>query len=260
MLNALAMLAVFLTDAQQHITADKPLPVKIMKDGVDWATRANWALVAVGIGGIFTALGTLWFIKRQANLMERQTKILEDSIAAAKDSARAAKDNIALIVNRERAIIQVEAIKIPAPPPSHLPLPPDDIVAYKVFNRGLTAAKVEYAYAIVDISETSESCSGQNSTFRKADFDSNLGSLFSPTSDGVTQYAVSEVRFDWEDINKRTKFVHFYGEVKYRDLLSEEDHVTHFHYVWWIDSQRLADGSPFGRWIERGGQEENYQT
>jgi hypothetical protein len=67
MLNALAMLAVFLTDAQQHITADNPLPVKIVKEGIDWATQANWALVIVGIVGIVVAVCTLLLMKRQVD-------------------------------------------------------------------------------------------------------------------------------------------------------------------------------------------------
>lgn len=125
---------------------------------------------------------------------------------------------------------------------------------------GLTAAKIIYAYAVVDISETNQSCSGEHSTFSNGDFGLNLGSFFSPTSDGVTRYAVSEVPFDWNAINDRREFVHFYGKVNYRDLFSEEDRETGFHYVWWIDSQRLADGSTFGRWLERGGEKENYQT
>ena len=159
-------------------------------------------------------------------------------------------------------MIQVEAMNIPASPDCNLPLPPDDIevVAYKVFNRGLTAAKITYVYAIVDISDTDQSCSGEYSTFRNADFDLNRASFFSPTTDGVTRNAVSEVPFDWNAINDRRKFVHFWGKVKYRDLISEEDRETGFHYVWWIDSQRKADGSIFGRWLERGGEEKNYQT
>jgi hypothetical protein len=210
------------------------------------AVIGTFLLVCAGIGGVIVAIKTVRVIKEQAK--------------ATANAAKAAKDNIALTVNKERAIIQVEAMKIPTSPDLDLPLPPRDVVAYKVLNRGLTAAKITYAYAIVDISKTDQSCSGQYSTFSNANFGMNIGSFFSPTSDGLTRYAVSEVRFDWDDINDRKQFVHFHGQVKYRDLFSEEDHETGFHYVWWIDSQRLADGSTFGRWLERGGQMENYQT
>ncbi len=203
------------------------------------AVIATYLLVILGGVGVSVAI--------------RQTR-------ATADAAKAARDNIGHTVKKERAIIQVEAMDIPAPPPRNLPLPPYDIVAYKIFNHGLTAAKIKYAYAVVDISETNQSCSGESSTFSNANFGLNRGSFFSPTSDGVTRYAVSEVDFDWNDINDRRKFVHFYGQVRYRDLFSEEDHETGFHYAWWIDSQRLADGGTFGRWIECGGEKENYQT
>ena len=210
------------------------------------AVVANFLLVCAGVWGVRVATRTL----KEIALQTKETA----------NSAKAARDNNEHIVKKERAIIQVEAMSIPAPPACNLPLPPHDVVVYKVFNRGLTAAKITYAYAIVDISETDESCSGEYSTFSDGNFGLNLGSFFSPTSDGVTRYAVSEVRFDWNAINDRRKFVHFWGKVNYRDLFYEEDRETGFHYVWWIDSQRLVDGSTFGRWLERCGEKENYQT
>jgi hypothetical protein len=108
MLNSLAMLAVFLADAQQHITADNPLPVKIVKDGVDWATRANWALVIVGIGGILAAIWTLRYIRRQADLMELQTTILKDSVVAAQRSADIAHAQAQMIKDKERARLRID--------------------------------------------------------------------------------------------------------------------------------------------------------
>jgi len=114
MLNSITMLAIFLTDAQQSITNDNPLPVEIMKKGIDWATRANWALVAVGIGSILTAFLTLWYITRQVKVMEsqaaqleKQTAILADSVAVAQKSADAANAQIQMMKDKERARIQV---------------------------------------------------------------------------------------------------------------------------------------------------------
>ena len=101
------MLAVFLTDAQQHITADKPLPVKIVQDGFDWVTLANYLLVVVGIAGILVAIWTLRYIRRQADLMERQTKILEDSVAAAQKTADAATAQIEMVKSKERAQLRI---------------------------------------------------------------------------------------------------------------------------------------------------------
>ncbi|MGA2207592.1 MAG: hypothetical protein ABSG10_12760 [Terracidiphilus sp.] len=223
--------------------------IAVMSDKSGWdiaATVSTYLLVFIGCWGVIVAIKSMWAMKEAAT--------------ATADAAKAARDNIEHTVKKERAIIQVEAMNIPASPACNLPPPPYDVVAYKVFNRGLTAGKIKYAYAIVDISETDQSCSGEYSTFSNGNYGLNLGSFFSPTSDGVTRYAVSEVPFDWNAINDRRKYVHFYGKVNYRDLFLEEDRETGFHYVWWIDSQRLADGSTFGRWVERGGVKENYQT
>ncbi len=223
--------------------------IAVMSDKSRWdiaATVSTYLLVFIGCWGVIVAIKSM--------------RAMKEAATATADAAKVARDNIDHTVKKERAIIQVEAMNIPASPDCNLPPPPYDVVAYKVFNRGLTAAKIIYAYAVVDISETNQSCSGEHSTFSNGDFGLNLGSFFSPTSDGVTRYAVSEVPFDWNAINDRRKFVHFYGKVNYRDLFSEEDRETGFHYVWWIDSQRLADGSTFGRWLERGGEKENYQT
>jgi hypothetical protein len=201
--------------------------------------KPEWIIVYITAAYTTISLLALIVIYWQVHLMKRQMDI---GIA------------------RGRAIIQVEAMKIPALIPSDLPEPPYDFVPYKVFNRGLTAARILYAYAIVDIAETSDKCTGQLSTFSKPNFGMNLQSFFPPTSDGVPGYALSEVRFVWQDINNRKKFVHFYGAVKYQDLLCNKGRDTNFHYVWWIDSQRLPDGGVYGHWNTCGDENDNRQT
>jgi len=136
----------------QAVTIKDPVAVKSDKSRWDIAAVvATFLLVCVGAWGVIVATSTLNEIARQSTETAR--------------AAKAAEDNIALIVKKERAIIQVDAMNIPASPSSNIPPPPYDVVAYKVFNRGLTAARIIYAYAIVDISETDQSCSGQYSTF-----------------------------------------------------------------------------------------------
>jgi hypothetical protein len=217
------------------------------------ANIPNWALAVVGILGIGVATCTLFKI-------ERQTKAAQTAVEAALRQADVMKQQMDMQIAKERAILQVEAMGIPALAPVDLPLAPYDVVTYKVFNRGLVAARIGYAYAVVDIAESPDQYTGEGSTVNDANFGTNRDFLFPVTADGVTRYAVSEVRFPWEDINNRKKFVHFYGVIKYHDLLSDQDRETAFHYVWWIDSQRLADGSIFGRWVERGDKNGNCQT
>ena len=89
MLNALAMLTVFLTDAQQSISVDKPLSVSLAKNGFDLPTLADFLLVAVGIGGIGVAIWTLRYIRRQADLMKTQADHMAVQNKNARDRERA---------------------------------------------------------------------------------------------------------------------------------------------------------------------------
>ncbi|MGA8939918.1 MAG: hypothetical protein WB439_12215 [Acidobacteriaceae bacterium] len=234
----------------------------VTRDRYDWiAYDANLLLVAVGICGVVVGVCTVLFVKRQVVEMRRQRVAMQQTLQAINKQADLMKQQMDMQIAKERAVIQVEAMEIPAPVQVDLPPPPYDVVRYKVFNRGLVAARIVYAYAIVDIADTSEQCTGERSTFSGSNFGMNLDSLFPATADGVTRYAISEVRFPWEDINDRKKFIHFHGVIKYQDLLSDQDRgETAFHYVWWIDSQRLADGSIFGHWVERGDKNDNRQT
>ncbi len=50
---------------------------------------SNWALVLVGVGGIWAALRTLRAIRRQARSMRRQTTILRNNVNALIASERA---------------------------------------------------------------------------------------------------------------------------------------------------------------------------
>jgi hypothetical protein len=234
----------------------------LARDRYDWiAYYANLLLVAVGIGGVAVGVCTVLFVKRQVVEMRRQRVAMQRTLQAINKQADLMKRQMNMQIAKERAIIQVEAMGIPAPIQVDLPPPPYDVVKYKVFNRGLVAARIVYAYAVVDISDTPDQCTGEGSTFSNANFGMNLDSLFPATADGVTRYATSEVCFPWEDINDRKMFIHFHGAIKYQDLLSDQDRgETVFHFVWWIDSQRLADGSIFGRWVECGDKNDNRQT
>ena len=75
MLNTLAMLAVLLTAAQQHITADKPLPVKIVKDAIDGATLADYLLVFVGLATCIVIICQTIQTKKAAQAALKQADI-----------------------------------------------------------------------------------------------------------------------------------------------------------------------------------------
>jgi hypothetical protein len=98
MLNTLAMLAVFLTDAQQHITADKPLLVKIVQDGIDGASVANYLLVFVGLATCIVIIC--------------QTIQTKKAAKAAQSSAATANAQIKMMKDKERARISVEILPI----------------------------------------------------------------------------------------------------------------------------------------------------
>jgi hypothetical protein len=62
--------------------------------------RANWPLLLIGVGGVVAAIKTL-------NTIERQTKATEKAADAAKVSADAALLNAQVMINTERALIEV---------------------------------------------------------------------------------------------------------------------------------------------------------
>jgi hypothetical protein len=63
--------------------------------------RANWPLLLIGVGGVVAAIKTL-------NTIERQTKATEKAADAAKVSADAALLNAQVMINTERALIEVD--------------------------------------------------------------------------------------------------------------------------------------------------------
>jgi hypothetical protein len=90
MLNALAMLTMFLTDAQQSITVAKLPPVSVTRDGVDWLLVIFSAVLAVaGLVGIFLAWKT---------------------VLATRDNAKAALKQANYMVASERARLVIRAV------------------------------------------------------------------------------------------------------------------------------------------------------
>jgi hypothetical protein len=77
---------------------EKPVKDRWDKVGI----LANYLLVAVGLAGVVTAVGTLKVIRRQANLSEV-------AAFAAKESAEAAIQQIQMMKEKERARIEVKA-------------------------------------------------------------------------------------------------------------------------------------------------------
>ena len=73
-------------------------------------------LFAVGTVGIFVALCTLRAIKRQGLTMIKQTRVPQQQTRAAEESARAALLNAQIMINTERALIEVALVE----PSTHL--------------------------------------------------------------------------------------------------------------------------------------------
>ena len=85
--------------AQQSITVSKLPPVTIAKDGIDWATVANYLLVVVGIGGIAVAIWTLCYIRKQAIEMRRQRILMLRTLRAIQKQARHMGDQTTILGN-----------------------------------------------------------------------------------------------------------------------------------------------------------------
>jgi hypothetical protein len=105
-------------NGQSTQNANKPHQYPNWIDTFTWPEGATtWALFLTLIVIAWQSTETRDAAKAallQVGFMERQTKILEDSVAAAKDSAKAAKDQIQLVMEKERARVEVAPLDFDA--------------------------------------------------------------------------------------------------------------------------------------------------
>jgi hypothetical protein len=202
-------------NADHSISVSKLPPVTVVARKRDWADWGYWVfsglLVVVGGLQIWLLCGTLKAIRRQAAIMLRQTKATEDAVIAAKRS-------VEIVIDKERARIEVEMKGAPtiAGPNDALPM---SEVGYIVRCYGTTPASILDTKSWAEINDSEQASSSQSYI---AMF---LPSRMMPTSEGIGQtaslswdYQKLEVDDIAEKVSKRELFVHFYGRIKYRDM------------------------------------------
>ena len=247
MMNALTTLAVFLADAQQSILVDKPLSVKIVKDGIDWATRANWALVIVGIGGILAAIWTLRYIRRQADLMERQTTILEDSVAAAQKTADAATTQIEMVKSKERAQLRIE---IAEPELTFIEELGGYRVRFQVTLDGTSRAYVLQSSILAYMGRTAREKKSPSTSM-------GVPRNFTPEMSPFEDYTLIRKDSVWPEVDTdpdKADLVHKHnftvfvdGDILYRDIFGDQ-WILEIDRVWVPNSRHAGENATGGMW------------
>jgi hypothetical protein len=203
------------------------------------AYASNWALVVVGAIAGFLAWLTLrkigtqaGLMKDQADQMRSQTEILTASVRVAKESADIALRNIDLLISKERARLLVEVALLNTVAANEVNS--DPVVRFTIHYVGTTEAFVDYAEAEAKVCDSAEPAS----------------EVF-PNSLPLPKIISKQASFGWIkipvqgwsdkvffEVEAKTKFVHFYGNITYKDVFGQE-HKTGFYYVWQV-------GDPYG--------------
>ena len=203
------------------------------------AYASNWALVVVGAIAGFLAWLTLrkigtqaGLMKDQADQMRSQTEILTASVRVAKESADIALRNIDLLISKERARLLVEVALLNTVAANEVNS--DPVVRFTIHYVGTTEAFVDYAEAEAKVCDSAEPAP----------------EVF-PNSLPLPKIISKQASFGWIkipvqgwsdkvffEVEAKTKFVHFYGNITYKDVFGQE-HETGFYYVWQV-------GDPYG--------------
>src|ERR1035441_1734476 len=203
------------------------------KNAFGSAYASTWALVVVGAIAGFLAWLTLRKIGTQAGLMKdqadqmgRQTEILTASVKVAKESADIALRNIDLLISKERARLLVEVALLNT---ASNEVNSDPVVRFTIHYVGTTEAFVDYAEAEAKVCDSAEPAP----------------EVF-PNSLPLPKIISKQASFGWIkipvqgwsdkvffEVEAKTKFVHFYGNITYKDVFGQE-HETGFYYVWQV--------------------------
>jgi hypothetical protein len=243
-----------------EVTALPPeIAIKQVKDSIDrtimWCTII---LTFVGSLGTWAAVKTLRQVKRQADTLEDHKAKFEDLATAANNNAIAANASakavtgiVTAFVSRERARISVEA-------PSKLELVDGffNTVKYRIHIFAPTPAIIVTAEVNAG-SDTEETL--------KYKWTHNMGITSIDTRQTTvierTTLLIEMVNPAFRQvINEKTKFIHFHGFIKYRDIFqseSEEPHETRFGYIWRVGPTLRADSR---RWEKGGGRADGKKT
>jgi hypothetical protein len=164
---------------------------------------------------------------------------------AAKQSADTAKDNVRLIIEKERSRITVEI-------PSKLTITNTmfNTINFKVHVFAPTPA------IIIDAQVGAQITDSRDLKTRWLIHAMNLSSIQTRMSSVIEKNTVLFENGNglMEAINAKTKFVHFWGIIKYKDVFqsdADKPHETVFGYIWEVGAD-VAGGFPKigeGRWM-----------
>jgi hypothetical protein len=234
----------------------------------------NDILCIVGIAGVIAAFKTLIAVKEQAGLMRgqleemkgsgiqmsKQVDILEKSVAAAEKSADAAKDTVELLINKERAWLKVDVEDFGLPKGTeNKPWYP--WVNYKVFHFGPSNAILTDSVVKAILTESAEVPDDSERIWGMPIHETSISKqTIRPGQEPLDGAVPIEVppRFvatpseqDIEDLKRGTKFLHFWGLLKYSDVFGKT-RITKFRFVW-------HNRESWGEW-EKCGLEDNSET
>jgi hypothetical protein len=181
------------------------------------------ALVLVGVAGIITAIYTLKVLSRQAVSMRRQTTHLRKSVIHSRKSAEAALLNAQAVVNSERPWMIIELTPIPG-------APKQGYVSFHAWNRGRTPAEIMAYQGDFFYHGYSEEFASEP-IFKP--LETRYRVCISP-GNSIEIYGFSLTGSlppdHWEWMQKERKYLYFYGNIVYRDLIAYSEHESRFCY------------------------------
>lgn len=245
------------------------------RDWADWGTWAfNGLLFVVGALQVVLLCWTLRVIRRQAKEMIRQRILMrkqwaemsqqtislkeyveatKEAVKAAQVSAQAAKDNVELIIDKDRARIQVRPTGLVITSRGSLEIDNDKVI-FEWYNFGATQAfplKSCGKVAIADFDSTPTD-----------GFDSmpSLPPVIVPNYDGTEGTAPLPTSFDDKQaeavISGKGLSVHFLGAIRWKDVFGRVWSFK-FRYRWHVTGLKNLDGTPHALWQQYGTEEDN---
>lgn len=228
-------------DAGQSISVSKLPPVSVGRNWADWVLWGfNGLLVIAGFLGIRVAYKTLKTIERQARSthhqavqVRRQTDLLNKSAQAAQKAAEAALLNAEVLINTERALIDIYLTA----PISHINEEtgeeiPGVTLDTSQFRYGIGIANYGKTVGIVishkiwfDTFESNFTVDGFNSSREETDHKF----LHTGEKDFVLDHIDVSDMFDsqWDAIKTKMKTGMLRLDVRYRDVIGGEKALTH---------------------------------
>lgn len=238
------------------ITISKLPAVSVEKDWADYlAIASSLLLVIIGCAGVGYAVKTLKAISKQADLMEGQLKEMQAAGGQAAKQIAIAEENIKIIISKERARLRIEVDELVLPKANQFFI---ISVKYKVRLHGPTDAVILNTIADAVVSDSPEP--PKDMALSTLYVPQIISALNSPAEAYQFVTPNPDIEKDIIAIKCKTRFVHFWGLINYRDVFNN-DWNTRFRFVWkYMAGVRADDGTGIGRWEKCGPPEDNSET